>query len=293
MSVPVQNFSQIRSAVCLFGLFETHLLPNRQTNSEFIISSLRWRDNWLLYALQHIHSVRASVDQRSLLSTYKSSGSRDRTQWYRVYLLVCRTKRQRGMVCSTVRISRWLCRTATRSASAGMGSSSTVLELNFVDNLCFDKRFVVSLTIVFWWEMSFFKFFFQQSWSLALALASKILALALALALASNMLSSNPSLECQSMILWLSLPFTLTSTSAQRCIGTFSKRHRQGTYRQTDVVQRVGPNAASYGGGSHSNIEIMKSLHFCLPRLYPTSVLRSHQFFYEIQRQLQWNTCYP
>ena len=129
MSVPVQNFSQIRSAVCLFGLFETHLLPNRQTNSEFIISSLRWRDNWLLYALQHIHSVRASVDQRSLLSTYKSSGSRDRTQWYRVYLLVCRTKRQRGMVCSTVRISRWLCRTATRSASAGMGSSSTVLEL--------------------------------------------------------------------------------------------------------------------------------------------------------------------
>ena len=48
------------------------------------------------------------------------------------------------------------------------------LRLNFVDKLCFDKRFVVSLTIGFWWEMSFF----QQSWSLALALASKILALA-------------------------------------------------------------------------------------------------------------------
>ena len=54
------------------------------------------------------------------------------------------------------------------------------LRLNFVDNLCFDKRFVASLTIGFWWEMSFF-YFFQQSWSLALALAS-------------NILSSNPSL---------------------------------------------------------------------------------------------------
>ena len=56
------------------------------------------------------------------------------------------------------------------------------LGLNFVDNLCFDKRFVVSLTIGFWWEMSFLNIFFNNydhwpwpwPWrELALALASK------------------------------------------------------------------------------------------------------------------------
>ena len=59
------------------------------------------------------------------------------------------------------------------------------LRLNFVDNLCFDKRFVVSLTIGFWWE-----FFFNSHdhWPWLWPWRE------LALALASNMLSSNPSL---------------------------------------------------------------------------------------------------